>query len=140
VKQEVGMGLVGFVVEEKGKDTGGAVLHVEAPAGPDEYSRAVDDLVSRKALDDPEAAQMIAGHFAEVALSKYIEGDQAAAARAGNALLAVLGETYVVVRASRLRGDIEITEIARLEAKSMSEAEMLFTATMEKIAGAPTGH
>ena len=47
------MGFVAFLIEERGAKTSGAALSVEEPTAPDEFSRAVDDLVSRKALDDP---------------------------------------------------------------------------------------
>jgi hypothetical protein len=126
------MGLVAFIVEEKGQETGAAALRVDPQTGPDEFSRAVDDLVSRKALDDPETAQMIAGHFAEVVLTRYLAGDEAAANRAANALISVLGQPYLSIRASRLRGDVEILDIAKIDAKSVEEAEEAWTAGIER--------
>ncbi|WP_460450359.1 hypothetical protein [Alsobacter sp. SYSU BS001988] len=126
------MGLVAFVVEERGRDPGVAALRVAPQTGPDEYSRAVDDLVSRKALDDPETAQMIAGHFAEVVLAKYLAGDEAAAHRAANALISVLGQPYLSIRANRLRGDIEILDIAKIDARSVDEAEEAWAAALER--------
>ena len=92
------MGFVAFLIEERGAKTSGAALSVEEPSVPDEFSRAVDDLVSRKALDDPETAQMIAAHFAEVVINKYLADDEATAHKAANALISVLGQPYLMVR------------------------------------------
>ncbi len=134
------MSFVAFLIEERGAKTSGAALSVAEPGAPDEFSRAVDDLVSRKALDDPETAQMIAAHFAEVVINKYLADDEATAHKAANALISVLGQPYLMVTASRLRGDIEITAITKIDAGSRSEAETVWSATLERMLSSEPEH
>ena len=93
----------------------------------------MEELAGRQALDEPDTAQMIAGHFAEVALSRYLVRDEDAAEQAAGAMLAVLKEPYVLVKASRLQGDIEILSMTRIEARSEEEAEEVFSATIESM-------
>jgi hypothetical protein len=126
------MGLVAFVVEQVGGETGAAVLRVVAPSGPDPFSEAVLDLRARQALDDPSTSRMIAEHFAEVTLAAWLEREEDKAARAAAALLSVQGGPHLLVRASRLQGDIEITAIEPIQAGSDDEAEEVFSATVEK--------
>lgn len=134
------MGLVAFVIEEKGKDASGATLRVDRDAEPDAFSRAVDELVGRDELSDPETRQMIAGHFAEVALSKVLAGDEDTAARAANALLMVVEQPHLLVHANILRGDLEITGITPIEAAGVEEASAVFEATLERMLSGRPGH
>lgn len=134
------MDLVTFVVEEKGKETSGTALRVDRNAGPDAFTRAVDELAARNELSDPETRQMLAGHFAEVALSKVLAGDEATAARAANALLMVVEKPYVLVHANVLRGDLEITGITPIEAAGIEEAEAVFEASLERILSGQPEH
>lgn len=127
------MGLVAFVVEQVGAEAGGALLRTEEGAGPNEYSRAVEDLAGRSALDDPGTVTLIAGHFAEVALSKYLAREEEAAGQAASALLQVMKEPFVLVKASRFQSDIEIVSMTRIDARTEEEAEAVFEATIERM-------
>lgn len=134
------MNLVAFVLEEKGKPAAGTTLRVDAGQGSDPFTRAAEEMASRGDLADPETRQMIAGHFAEVALAKVLAGDDAAAGQAANALLLVMEQPYLLVRANRLRGDLEITEVTAVQASGDAEAEAVLEATLERLAGNPPEH
>jgi hypothetical protein len=126
------MGLVAFVVEQVGGETGAAIVRVGEASGPDAFSRAVDEMRATGALSDPSAVSMVSDHFAEVALSAWLVREEEKAEQAAAALLSVRGQPHLIVRASRLQGDIEITAIEPIDAKSDDEAEDVFSATVEK--------
>lgn len=126
------MGLVAFVVEQVGGETGAAVLKVGESLGPNPFARAVDEMRASNALSDSSAVAMVSDHFAEVALAAWLSREEEKAEQAAAALLSVRKQAHLLVRASRLQGDIEITAIEPIEAQSDDEAEEVFSATIEK--------
>ncbi|PSC03067.1 hypothetical protein SLNSH_20810 [Alsobacter soli] len=134
------MAFVGVLVDEKGKDTVGTALTTTPDARGNEYSRAVDDLKTRKLLDDPSSAKMFADHFAEITIGKILDQDEAAAGHAADALVAVMGHDFLLVRASKLRDDLEIVDIKRLEADNLEQAEEIWSSTLEQLLTEKKGH
>ena len=130
------MAVVAFVVEQVGGETGGAVIRVASPSGSNPFSDAVAEMRASRALADPSTANMLAEHFAEVSLAAWLERDEAKAEQAAAALLSVRDQSHLLVRASRLQGDIEITAIDPIEAGTDDEAEEVLSAAVEKLLSA----
>lgn len=133
------MAVVAFVVEQVGGETGAAVLRVGDLSGPNPFAKAVEEMRGRPSYADPATARMLAEHLAEVALSAWLERDEIRAGQAAAALLAVQEQPHLMVRASRLQGDIEISGMDPIEAGTDDEAEEVFGAAVEKLLSTKPG-